>query len=195
MQNETIHRQNKVLAPVILAVSIILAVLVLRPFYTDMIEKSSILDRTQIELEGKTTYLDGLKKTQALIESGSTSDLKKKVDQLGKKFDVPDIMQTVMLNDYTKPTLSTDARIAIGWVSVSKWGKLPSWLSEGTVSTTVTGGDMYDVIDYITYLTTSAPYAFSIDSISLPIDTDPSKSYSNGGKFSLPLSLKMYYYE
>lgn len=114
MQNETIHRQNKVLAPVILAVSIILAVLVLRPFYTDMIEKSSILDRTQIELEGKTTYLDGLKKTQALIESGSTSDLKKKVDQLGKKFDVPDIMQTVMLNDYTKPTLSTDARIAIG---------------------------------------------------------------------------------
>ena len=44
---------------------------------------------------------------------------------------------------------------------------------------------MDDVIDYITYLTTNSPYAFTIDSISLPLDTDPSKAYVNSGKFSL----------
>ncbi len=54
---------------------------------------------------------------------------------------------------------------------------------------------MYDVINYITYLTTNSRYAFSIDSISLPLDTDPSKGYANAGKFSLGLSLSMYYYE
>ncbi len=54
---------------------------------------------------------------------------------------------------------------------------------------------MYDVIDFITYLTTSSPYAFTIDSISLPLDTDPDIAYFNGSKFSLSLSLGMYYYE
>lgn len=54
---------------------------------------------------------------------------------------------------------------------------------------------MYNVIDYITYLTTSSPYAFTIDSISLPLDTDPESQYLIGSKFSLALSLGMYYYE
>lgn len=59
----------------------------------------------------------------------------------------------------------------------------------------VTGGDMYEVIDYITYLTTASKYAFTIDSISLPLDTDPNSQSVNGSRFGLSLSLGMYYYE
>ena len=195
LHQETITRQNRVLAPIILAVSIILAILVLRPFYIDTIEKNTIADRVQNDLEAKSGALAELQKIQVMVDSWTTSDLSKKVTQLSQVFDVPDIMQAVMLNDYTKSTLSSDAKIAIGSISVGKWTKLPNGLSLGQVSTTITGGDMYDVIDYITYLTTNSPYAFTIDSISLPLDTDPSKAYVNSGKFSLWLSLSMYYYE
>lgn len=33
MQNETISRQNRVLAPIILAITIVVAILILRPVY------------------------------------------------------------------------------------------------------------------------------------------------------------------
>jgi hypothetical protein len=63
------------------------------------------------------------------------------------------------------------------------------------VSVGVSGSDMYSVIDYITYLTTTSPYAFTIDSISLPIDTDVTQALTNNGQYSLSLSLGLYYYE
>ena len=120
LHQETINRKNRVLAPIILAVSIILAVLVLRPFYIDTIEKDVIANKVENDLEGRINSYSGLLKIQALVESGSTSDLSKKVVQLSQVFDVTNIMQAVMLNDYTKGTLSTDPRIAVGAISVSK---------------------------------------------------------------------------
>lgn len=55
---------------------------------------------------------------------------------------------------------------------------------------------MYDVIDYITYLTTNVPYAFTLDTINLPIDTAPTEALNgNSGKLSLTLALGVYYYE
>ena len=120
LHQETINRKNRVLAPIILAVSIILAVLVLRPFYIDTIENDVIANKVQNDLEGRINSYSGLLKIQALVESGSTSDLSKKVVQLSQVFDVTNIMQAVMLNDYTKGTLSTDPRIAVGAISVSK---------------------------------------------------------------------------
>ena len=74
MNNDSLHqatitRQNKVLAPIILAISIILAVLVLRPFYIDTIEKNTIADRVQNDLETKSGALAELQKIQALVDS------------------------------------------------------------------------------------------------------------------------------
>ena len=51
-----------------------------------------------------------------------------------------------------------------------------------------------DIISYITYLTTSTDYAFTIDSISLPIDTAPENNETIGG-YALTLNLGIYYYE
>lgn len=195
MQNETHSRQNRVLAPIALAASIIIAVMVLRPLYLDYIEKSTLSRDTAKTLETKISERDALEKIQAQFNSGATSDIMKRVEQLNKKFVVSDIMEAVMINDYTKTTLSSWARISIGNISVNKWTKLPNGLSLGQVSVGVSGSDMYSVIDFITYLTTTSPYAFTIDSISLPIDTDVTQALTNNGQYSLSLSLGLYYYE
>lgn len=55
-----------------------------------------------------------------MFDSGATSDLQKKVDQLDRKFNVSDIMETVMLNLFTKANLSEEPKISIGTISVSK---------------------------------------------------------------------------
>lgn len=195
LQPETIHRQNKILAPIILAISIILLVVALWPLYSSAIEKSATLANLDSQYETKMTVRDGLMRIQEMFASGAKNDLIEKVQKLDIPYNVPDIMQAVMLNDYTRSTLSSPARITLGGISVSPGSKLPNGLSLGQVSVAVTGGDMYDVIDFITYLTTDSPYAFTIDSISLPIDTDPTRAYLNGSAFSLNLSLGMYYFE
>ncbi len=195
MQNETISRQNRVLAPIILAITIVVAILILRPVYAWFIEKNALITQNISTLESRTTVYNKLLEIRAMFDSGATSDLQKKVDQLDRKFNVSDIMETVMLNLFTKANLSEEPKISIGTISVSKWSKLPNGLSFWQVNIDVTGWDMYDVIDFITYLTTNSPYAFTIDSISLPLDTDPEVQYLNGSKFSLSLSLGMYYYE
>jgi hypothetical protein len=107
MQNETHSRQNRVLAPIALAVSIVIAVMVLRPFYLDYIEKSTLSRDAQTTLETKISERDALEKIQAQFNSGATSDIAKRVEQLNKKFVVSDIMEAVMINDYTKTTLSS----------------------------------------------------------------------------------------
>lgn len=43
MNNETISRQNRVLSPIILAVTLIVIVLIMRPFYISFIEQSAVL--------------------------------------------------------------------------------------------------------------------------------------------------------
>lgn len=195
MQTETITRQNRVLTPILLAIILVVGVLITRPMYTDFLEKSSELATLRSDVSTKEKTRDDLLAIQAQFASGGTTELAKQVARLDVKYDVSDIMETVMLNEYTKSTLENpDPIIELGAISVSKGAKLPSGLSLANVSVQVTGRTMNDVISYITYLTTESRYAFSIDSISLPIDTDPNQLFSNG-VFSMPLSLSMYYFE
>jgi len=196
MQNETLLRQNRVLAPIILALTLFFAVLILKPLYTSSIEKMTLESATEANLEKKVQIRDELAKIEAsFTSSGTPSDLVSKVKKLDKKFVVSDIMEAVMLNNFTKNTLSSDARISLGSISVNKGSKLPSGLSLGSVSVEVTGVEMRDVINYITYLTTESPYAFTIDSITLPLDTEVPDSLGSTGNFTLALSLGVYYYE
>lgn len=195
MHNETITRQNRVLTPILLAVTILFLIFVTKSIYLQYMEKSTTLTAATTSLEAKKVIRDSLLKIQAQFASGATTDIAKKVERLDKKFEVSDIMETVMLNDFTKTGLATDSKIAIGTISVDKGTKLPNGLSLGHVNFDVSGKDMYDVIDYITYLTTNSSYVFTLDNISLPLDTAPTEALTNGGKFSLSLSLGIYYYE
>ncbi|MDD2693354.1 MAG: hypothetical protein PHY14_00300 [Candidatus Gracilibacteria bacterium] len=195
MHNETIARQNRVLTPILLAVTIFFLIFITKSIYLQYMEKSTTFTSVETNRESKVKMRDELLKIQAEFASRATTDIAKKVEKINKKFEASDIMETIMLNDFTKTGVGTDAKIAIGSISVDKGAKLPSGLSLGHVSFNVSGTDMYDVIDYITYLTTNSSYAFTLDDIILPIDTAPSESLTNGGKFSLSLSIGIYYYE
>jgi hypothetical protein len=78
-----------------------------------------------------------------------------------------------MLNDYTKNTLESGARITISSLTVSEGAKLPNGLSLANASISLQGKTVDEIINYITYLTTESAYAFTIEDISLPIDTAP----------------------
>ncbi len=82
-------------------------------------------------------------------------------------------MQTVMLNDFTKSSIGNPAHINISSISVDKGRKLPNGLSLGSVNIAIQATSVDDIVSYITYLTTASDFAFTLDNISLPIDTNP----------------------
>ncbi len=129
MQNESVSRQNRVLSPIILALTIIIAVVMLQPVYAGFIERNAIISEHTSTLESRTTAYSKLLEIRALFESGATSDLQKKVDLLDRRFNVSDIMESVMLNEYTKASLGEDPKISIGTISVNQGTKLANGLS------------------------------------------------------------------
>jgi hypothetical protein len=117
-----------------------------------------------------------------------------KVKKINQKWNTTDIMQRIMLTDFTKGGSLAPARISIGSISVTRGSKLPSGISLGSVNVAVKAATLTDMIDYITYLTTVSDTLFLLDSINLPIDTNPSDTSGDGG-VSLSLQLGVYYYE
>ena len=130
---------------------------------------------------------------QALFAGTGSSDLKAQVDRYKNKFNTSDIMETVMVNRYTKETTLTPASIRVGAISIDPGRKLPSGLSLGTIGLSVSADTPDQIVDYLTYLTTESRLAFTIDSISLPLDTANVAPTTTG--FSLSITLGVYYYE
>lgn len=69
MQNETISRQNRVLAPIILAVTIVAAILIMRPIYTGFIEKNAILTQNTSKLEERMSVYNKLLEIRSMFDS------------------------------------------------------------------------------------------------------------------------------
>lgn len=182
-------------SPILIGITLLIALFVLQPAYENMMSEeitNSTLSKTKNE---KTETLSVLKKMQKELEKTNTwtSLLAEKVKRLDKKWNSADIISAVMLTDYTLSNSFTVPRISIGGISVSEGTKLPSGLSLGNVSVSVSATSLDAMIEFITYLTQKSPYVFTIDSISLPIDTGEPSSSSDG--ITLSLSLGVYYYE
>lgn len=110
---EVIHKQNKVLAPVILAITIVLLIAVLRPLYATTTAKNATLVQLENQYEGKKGVKEELLKIEEMFASGAKNDLIDKVNKLNKVYNIPDIMQAIMLNDFTRSTISSPARITL----------------------------------------------------------------------------------
>ncbi len=151
---------------------------------------------TENNYEEKAKVLESLTAMKKQLESQwtGTTELTDKVNKLTKKWDSADIMAVVMLNEFTLSNSLTSSRISIGTISTSKGSKLPSGLWLWNVSVSVSARTLDDMITYITYLTQKSPFVFTIDEISLPIDTGASDDTSNDS-ISLALSLGVYHYE
>jgi hypothetical protein len=188
--------KSRIYAPIILGLAIFVGIFMTKPLYEWYL--LSVTERmvTENEYEEKAKVLESLTAMKKQLESQwtGTTELTDKVNKLTKKWDSADIMAAVMLNEFTLSNSLTSPRISIGSISTSKGSKLPSGLWLWSVSVSVSARTLDDMITYITYLTQTSPFVFTIDEISLPIDTGASDDTSNDS-ISLALSLGVYHYE
>ncbi len=124
-------------------------------------------------------------------ESGST-ELVSRVKKLDKKWNEPAIIHSIMLNDFTRPIQVSQAPIEIQSISIDKGTRLPSGLSLWNIQLTLQWKTIDDIIDFLTYLTKNTEYAFTLNTINLPLSTPVTKDESDT---VLSVSLGMYYYE
>ncbi len=184
---------NRVYARMLIGIALILGIFIMKPLYTDYLNREVKIATIEREKADKKKVLDGLIAMQKTFAASGVTDISAKVAKLNQKFDTSNIMSAVMLNDYTRPVVWTPSRIAISSIAIDKWHKLPSGLSLGTVNLSLSAISVDDMIDFITHLTQSSAFAFTIDSISLPIDTTVTTPPSTW--VSLALTLGVYYYE
>ncbi len=189
------HSQNRIYAPILFGVALLIGVLFFKPLYTgymDNLTEANTLTKNVQEAEQK---IAALQKMQEGFRTGTgQTDLINKVKKIDKKWSEADLFSAVALNRFTQNTGVIPAQIALGTISVDKGKKLSNGLSLWTVNFVVSATSVDAIIDYITYLTTESDFIFTIDSISLPIDTAPTDSNQNGG-VTLSLALGVYYFE
>ncbi|MBC7503725.1 hypothetical protein H7169_02040 [Candidatus Gracilibacteria bacterium] len=193
MLPNNIIQKNRVYAPIIVGITLLLVMFLLYPLYTSHADTRITiagLEKTKLDKQLK---IDEVKRMQALFAGSGSSDLKAKVEKYNHRFNSSDIMETIMVNKYTTNTQLSPAQIAIGSISINEGKKLPSGLTLGSVGFTLSADTPDQVVDYLTYLTTNSPLAITIDTINLPLDTAGSLASSTA--ISLAITLGVYYYE
>lgn len=194
MQTNNNHIQkNKVYAPIFLGLALFFITLVLYPAYISYTDKKIQVLALENAKQERQSKIDEIKKIQDLFAGTGSNDIKAKVQKYNKPFDSSNIMEVVMVNKFTKFTDLSPASVNVGNISVDKWRKLPSGLSMANVSVTISADNPNQIIEYITYLTTESPLAFTIDSINLPLDTSVLPQDNSG--LSVSIALWVYYYE
>ncbi len=194
MQTNNNHIQkNKVYAPIFLGLALFFITLVLYPAYISYTDKKIQVLSLENAKQERQSKINEIKKIQDLFAWTGSNDIKAKVQKYNKPFDSSNIMEVVMVNKFTKFTDLSPASVNVGNISVDKWRKLPSGLSMANVSVTISADNPNQIIEYITYLTTESPLAFTIDSINLPLDTSVLPEDNSG--LSVTIALWVYYYE
>jgi hypothetical protein len=178
--NTNYHQLNRVYAPIIIGITVLFAIFVLKPIYTDYLDTSTGLIRIEADQKAKEEKLKSLLAMKEEVSKSGSGELALKVKKINQKWDTSEIMKRIMLTDYSRSTSLAPTRISIGSISVTRGSKLPSGISLGSVNVSVKADTLADMIDYITYLTTASDTLFLLDSINLPIDTSPSDTSVNG---------------
>lgn len=192
LQNNT-TRKNRVFAPIIIGLSLFLIVFMLYPMYISYIDTNITISNLEKSKAEKQKKIDEITAMQRIFTGSGSSEIKSKVQKYNHVYSTSDILESVMVNKFTKASEFTPSSINVGSISVDKWRKLPSGLSLANISVVVSADTPDMIIDYITYLTTESNFAFTIDSINLPLDT--ASAAQNNKWLSLSLSLWVYYYE
>lgn len=194
--SSNIIQKNRVYAPVVVGIALLVIVFVLYPIYTKYVDASATIHALEITRSEKQTKVDEIKNMQALFAPGNTkNDLAQKVKKYSQSLDTATIMEQVMINKFTEGTKFNPAPIRIASINVGKGAKLPSGLSLATTSLALSADSVDSIVDYLTYLTTDSPLAFTIDNISLPLDTNPTSSVTGTTGVSLAITLGVYYYD
>lgn len=174
-----------------LGITIIFLVLISRSVFADYVSYAAQVNALETKAKEKEGELKILSDLQAqFADTKVDSPLKKKINRYNKEFDEANIMEMVMVKP---PQLraNTDGtyNLMISSFGVDKGKKLPSGLSLASVNISLQARDIDVLVDYITTLTNEySDTAFTIDGITLPIDTKPDETKPAEG-ISMNLSL------
>lgn len=182
--------KNRIVAPIVLGIAIFVGILFTRPLYLTYIDAKANNMKLEWNLESLSKEYDSLMAIKNNTDTSANSVLTKKILE---KFNRADIISAVMFNDFTKKGFGNNAPISIASISVSDPSRLPNGISQSNVSVSIQGKTIDEIVDYITYLTTETNYAFTLENISLPIDTSPEWNLPDG--YSMSLSFGIYTYE
>lgn len=185
-------QKNKTFAPIILGIAILLAFFWIFPTFSKYNDNSASLSNIESNLANKQAEFDKLKKIEADVQSENSpnSAFIKKISQ---DFVSTDILSAIMINNYTQPKLwvQAGAPIMITNISLDRWSALPIGIYQGKINMTITSNSVDSIVEYLSYLTNNTNFAFTINDITLPIDT---LEITEAKTISLPISLGLYYY-
>lgn len=186
-------KKNRVFAPVITGLAILLAVIFVRPMYASYSTAESELVAAKTALEQVKTQHDKLKAQEGKL-ADENSELAKTVKRIAKDFDSSEILKEVMINSHTTPntaSLNTKPSISISNITIDKGAKEPNGLYRGTVNMTISSDTSMQIAKFLDYLTKNSNFYFSLNSITLPEDTH---AVAGANTVSVPVTLGLYYY-
>ncbi len=155
--------------PVFVALAIIVALFFAHPQY----QKYFDLGATSTNLETqKQKFTQELSDLQNIKDEYSASSWSSLVSKIAQPFENSEVLDAVMINSFTKKNLDFAPDITITNISIDEGKKLPNWLYQASVNLWLTAGSIDTIVDYLSYLSSSTKYAFTLDTINLPIDTE-----------------------
>lgn len=113
MLTNNIIQNNRVYAPIIIGIVLLLMGLVAYPLYTSYLDKSTTLSALEKTKAEKQKQMNDIKDMQTLFAGSGSSDFKTKVNKFNHSFNTSDIMEVVMLNKFTKSSALTPAAVNI----------------------------------------------------------------------------------
>lgn len=186
-------KKNRVYAPVITGIALLLVVFAAKPAFHGYSEATAALASAQA---AEQTAKETEERLRSQVDATQNNpELARDIAKINKDFSESDILHAILINNFTRVSAvsaATSAPIVVSQVSLNPGNKLPNGLHYGTVQITLNAHSVNEVIRYLTYLTTDAPFAFTIGDITLPIDTNQAQAV---GTVSVPVTLGIYYYK
>lgn len=179
----------------ITGLAILIAILIAKPAFSSYNEAKLQLISTETALSSQQSKLQKLEQNAQLI-ADENSDLAKKVKKISKNFNTSEIMETIMINQFTTINATSGLSkplINISNITLDKGSKEPNGLHYGTANMNISADNPATIASFLDYLTTQTPYAFSLNDITLPMNTGTSNT-NNSGESSVSVTLGLYYY-
>lgn len=193
-QSLSTTQKNKTYAPIILGVSILLAIFWAFPSFSSYTTAQTDLWTLENTLKQKTQKLDEYAKLEISLndESNPQNTLIKKIS---KDFQWTDILREVMLNNRFVGTQQFPAKVLISQISIDRGKALPSGIFQWKISMNIAAREVDAIVEYLSHLTHLDNFAFSLSDINLPLDTRLDGGIPQKDKLiSLPVTLGVYYY-
>lgn len=180
--NTSNFSKNRTYAPVIMALSIILAFVWSFPSFNTYSENSMTLEAAQAAFSKQEQEL---KKYEAVADISSSPN-KNFIEKISKKFSESAILEDIMLNNRV-------SGLGITNVSIDRGTKLGVGIYQGKITVNVVASSIDAIVDYIDKITNQSGYAFVVTDINLPINMDPKKQTQES--YTVPITFGIYYYQ